>query len=117
MEKGVIAEICHIDIHHLIPIIGKHVQINKSSDGAILEIDYHEITAAPGDFEYVDLNQTAYEVCMQMNGIYTVDEILKMQCNRYGESVKDHEDWYYEMIESFILKGIIFLTKKRRYYC
>ena len=117
MEKGIICEINNIDIHHLIPVISKHVQIHKLDSGAILEIDYHQMTATLGNFEYLDLNQTAYEVCVQMNGNYTVDEILQMQCKRYGECAEDHEEWYYEMIESFIIKGIIFLVKERRFYC
>lgn len=87
-----------MSIREKYPYIGKHVRIHQLPTGGVLEIDYlrEDVTAA--DFEYLDLNQTAYEICMQMDGTKSIEEILHDQCHIYGEDVQDHEDWYYDMV-------------------
>ncbi|AKP46488.1 MULTISPECIES: subtilosin maturase AlbA [Bacillus] len=97
------------------PYIGDHIRIHKLPSGGVLEIDYLREDVSASDFEYLDLNQTAYEICMRMDGTKTIEEILQAQCDKYNENIHDHEGWYYDMIHMLLKKQVIKIMDQAKY--
>lgn len=75
-------------IERMFPFISESVRVHQLPEGGVLEIDYMRDNVSISDFEYLDLNKTAYELCMLMDGQKTAEQILEYQCAAYNESPK-----------------------------
>ncbi|MDF4189690.1 PqqD family peptide modification chaperone, partial [Ligilactobacillus salivarius] len=73
-------------IEQMFPFINESVRVHQLPEGGVLEIDYLRDNVSISDFEYLDLNKTAYELCMRMDGQKTAEQILAEQCAVYDES-------------------------------
>ncbi|MCY8512998.1 subtilosin maturase AlbA [Bacillus atrophaeus] len=102
-------------IERMFPFINESVRVHQLPEGGVLEIDYMRDNVSISDFEYLDLNKTAYELCMLMDGQKTAEQILEYQCATYNESPEDHKDWYYEMLDMLLKKQVIRLTDQPEY--
>nr|WP_275592106.1 subtilosin maturase AlbA [Bacillus atrophaeus] len=99
----------------MFPFINESVRVHQLPEGGVLEIDYMRDNVSISDFEYLDLNKTAYELCMLMDGQKTAEQILDYQCATYNESPEDHKDRYYEMLDMLLNKQVIRLTDQPEY--
>lgn len=89
------------------PHLSAKVRLHQLPTGGMIEVNHMNANADGNDLEYMDLNQTAYELCSQFCGIQTAEQVLESQCSKYGENKEDHRDWYEDMLQMLTGKQIV----------
>ena len=63
------------------------------------------------EFEYLDLNSSAFEACTYFDGSKKMIDIIQDMCIKYDCELKDHINWYSELIKELYSKELVTLTQ------
>ncbi|KKB33131.1 radical SAM/SPASM domain-containing protein [Bacillus thermotolerans] len=101
--------------------MGKYVYFNGNARihqlplGGVIEVNYKDTKFKVDEFEYLDINETAYEACMSFDGTREPLEILKSMCQKYNEDLSEHLPWFENLVRELLQKNVLSISEKKEY--
>ncbi|MFO3693554.1 radical SAM protein [Staphylococcus felis] len=82
-------------------------RLHQLPNGGVIEVKNGRLDDEVFDFEYLDLNSSAFEACTYFDGSKTAPDILKEMCSKYNCDINEHLEWYSNLINRLYKKGLI----------
>ncbi|HDT8860078.1 TPA: bacteriocin biosynthesis protein AlbA, partial [Staphylococcus pseudintermedius] len=87
-----------------------NARLHQLPHGGVIEVKNGMFKDEVFDFEYLDLNSSAFEACTYFDGSMTIIDILKDMCQKYKCDINDHIEWYTNLVNDLYKKNLINLV-------
>ncbi|PCF85758.1 radical SAM/SPASM domain-containing protein [Staphylococcus delphini] len=89
----------------------EHVRLHQLPEGGVIEMSFRDSKFDMLEFEYLDLNSSAFEACTYFDGSKKIIDIIQGMCLKYDCELKDHINWYSDLIKKLYSKKLVTLTQ------
>lgn len=89
-----------------------NARLHQLPNGGVIEVKHGSLEDEIFDFEYLDLNSSAFEACTYFDGTMTASNILKYMCSKYKCDITEHIGWYTNLVNELYKKNLINVTKQ-----
>ena len=87
-----------------------NARLHQLPNGGVIEVKHGRLEDEVFDFEYLDLNSSAFEACTYFDGSMTALNILKYMCGKYKCDITEHIGWYTNLVNELYKKNLIDVT-------